>query len=455
MFDIVLNNGILIDPEKLTRSYGNLGIIDGKIATITKQEIRGVQEFDVSGKIVSPGFIDIHGHVDLNPYCGELSLRQGITTTVGGNCGLSPLNINAFFQEQESLGFIVNQAEFIGHSMSLRKEVGAIDPLQPATPEQLSQMEYMVEKAFEEGACGLSLGLAYAPGSSNEEVFRLSRIAARYGRIVAVDTRMITGIDMYSLVEAVTVARKTGARVQVSHLVYQYGTGIMDEALAVINRARTDGLDIRFDSGMYTQWATHIGAALFDEAYMRDNGWDLENILVITGKYNGQRLDKDIYLELRTNAPHTAVVVLTGVEEDIYMALAHPYAMPSTDIGAYDPGEGHPQIAGSFPRYFKKMVVERFELNIMEAIRKATLLPAETLGLNSKGRLREGADADIVAFDIHGITDTSAFGTPDSLPEGIEYVFINGRLALNKGRLINDKAGKAVRCIKPVYDYQI
>jgi N-acyl-D-aspartate/D-glutamate deacylase len=455
MFDIVITNGILIDPEALTRSKGNVGIANGKIAVITKEKIYGLQEFDACGKIVCPGFIDIHGHIDWDDYCGELSLRQGITTTVGGNCGLSPLDINSFFAAQEKQGFIVNQAEFIGHSISLREEVGATDPLKPATAEQLSRMEYLVEKAFEEGACGLSLGLAYAPGSSNNEIINLSKIAARYGRIVAVDTRMLTGIDMYSLVEVIAIARQTGARIQVSHFVYQYGTGVMDEALAVINRARAEGLDIRFDSGMYTQWATHIGAVLFSEEYMETNGWKLEDILVITGKYNGKRLNMEIYHELRTHHPHTAVVVFTGIEEEIYMALHHPYAMPSTDTGTYVPGEGHPQIAGSFPRYFRKMVVERYELTIMEAVRKATLLPAETLGFNTKGRLRKGMDADIVVFDIKNITDKADFGLPNAYPEGIDYVFLNGKLVLNKGELVDTKAGKAVRCTKPVYDYQI
>jgi N-acyl-D-aspartate/D-glutamate deacylase len=455
MFDIVITNGILIDPEALTRSKGNVGIANGKIAVITKEKIYGLQEFDACGKIVCPGFIDIHGHIDWDDYCGELSLRQGITTTVGGNCGLSPLDINSFFAAQEKQGFIVNQAEFIGHSISLREEVGATDPLKPATAEQLSRMEYLVEKAFEEGACGLSLGLAYAPGSSNDEIINLSKIAARYGRIVAVDTRMLTGIDMYSLVEVIAIARQTGARIQVSHFVYQYGTGVMDEALSVINRARAEGLDIRFDSGMYTQWATHIGAVLFSEEYMETNGWKLEDILVITGKYNGKRLNMEIYRELRAHYPHTAVVVFTGIEEEIYMALHHPYAMPSTDTGTYLPGEGHPQIAGSFPRYFKKMVAQRYELTIMEAVRKATLLPAETLGFNSKGRLREGMDGDIVVFDIKNITDKADFGLPNAYPEGIEYVFLNGKLALNKGELVDTKAGKAVRCTKPVYDYQI
>ncbi|MDU4962507.1 MAG: amidohydrolase family protein [Sporomusaceae bacterium] len=453
--EIVIANGILVDPEQGSRYQANIGIAGGKIAVITKDAIRGEREIDASGKIVSPGFIDIHGHVDLDGYCAELSLRQGVTTTVGGNCGTSPLDIDAFFRRQEQSGFSINQAEFIGHSIDLRRSVGAVDPLKPASPDQLARMEAVVETAFEAGACGLSLGLGYAPGSSSEEVLRLSRIAARYGRIVAVDTRMFTGTDMYSLVEAIGIARQTGARIQISHLVYQYGTGVVEEALAVIDRARAHGLDIRFDSGMYTPWATHLGAALFDEAHMAANGWKLEDILVVTGSHKGRRLSRDLYEELRRLAPQTAVVVFTGIEEEIYLALSHPFGMVSSDTGPYAPGEGHPQIAGSFPRYFKKMVAERYELTIMEAVRKATLLPAQTLGLEHKGRLRPGADADIVVFDIRTIADRADFYHPDLPPAGIDCVVVNGRLALENGRLVEVAAGKAVRCTKPMYDYQI
>ncbi|HWR43383.1 hypothetical protein [Sporomusa sp.] len=114
MFDIVIVNGILVDPEKLTRTNGNVGIVDGKFAIVTKDTIHGHQEFDASDRVVSPGFIDIHGHIDLADYCAELSLRQGITTTVGGNCGFSPIDIDSFFAVQEKRGFIINQAEFIG-----------------------------------------------------------------------------------------------------------------------------------------------------------------------------------------------------------------------------------------------------------------------------------------------------------------------------------------------------
>ncbi|MDU2064534.1 MAG: amidohydrolase family protein [Sporomusaceae bacterium] len=455
IYDIVISDGLLIDPERGMRRRGNIGIFNGKIAAITSEELQGREVLPVAGRIVSPGFIDIHGHVDLDDYCGELSLRQGITTTIGGNCGLGPLDIEAFFSAQEKQGFILHQAEMIGHSISLRKAVGALDPLQPATEEQLQQMELFVERAFIEGACGLSLGLAYAPGTSEAEVIRLSQIAARYGRVISIDTRMITAIDMFSLVEAIQIARQTGARIQVSHLVYQYGTGMVAEALALINQARASGIDIRFDSGMYTQWATHIGAVLFNEESMALNGWGLEDILVVTGKYNGQRLTPAIYEELRNVDPGASVVVLTGIEEEIYEALRHPFAMPSTDTGPYAKGEGHPQIAGSFPRYLRKLVRENYELSLLEALRKATYLPAETLGLTYKGRLQEGMDADITIFDIRTICDKADFGRPDAWPEGIDYVLLDGQIVFADGKILSRCAGKAVRSHYPVYDYQI
>ncbi len=134
---------------------------------------------NAAGLIVCPGFIDIHGHVDGEDYCGELSVRQGVTTTVGGNCGLSPIDMNTFFENQDKKGFVINQAELVGHSFSMREAVGITDVYTPARTEQILKMQYLTEKALEEGACGLSLGLEYAPHSSMEEILAISLIAAK------------------------------------------------------------------------------------------------------------------------------------------------------------------------------------------------------------------------------------------------------------------------------------
>ncbi|MDR3348201.1 MAG: amidohydrolase family protein [Acidaminococcales bacterium] len=449
-FDAVIENGILVDPEAMTSERKNIGITGGRIAAVSREKLSGKDTFDAAGQLVAPGFIDIHGHIDGNFYSAELSLRQGITTTVGGNCGSGPLLMADFFARQQSDPLPINQAELFGMTYSLRAHLGGIEPLMAAGRKEIEKMKELAQTAFAEGACGLSIGLAYAPGSSDEEIYSLAEIAAKYGRIVSVDTRMRTPLDLYSLVEVLLLAKNTGARVQISHFVYQYGDGLVEEALSAIDRARGEGIDVRLDSGMYTQWATGLQAVLFDRDYLRENQWDFSDILVITGPYKGRRLDPELYDRLRAAGnpgAHTSVVVFTGVESEIYAALRHPWCMPSTDTGRYLPGEGHPQIAGSFPRYFRKMVVEKNFLTVEEAVRKATLLPAQTLGLKTKGRLRAGCDADIVTFDLARMADRAGFlpeKQPDAPPEGIGYVFVNGSLALENGQLKNIRAGRPI-----------
>ena len=448
MFDQVISNGLLANPSTKILQMGHIGINQGKIAAISGEPLSGKSTFDAKGQVVSPGFIDIHSHVSGSDYSGELSARQGITTTIGGNCGGSPFDLGVFFAEQNEKGFVIHQASFIGHS-TLRRELGFATPYDPATPEQVKIMEEHVRKALADGACGISLGLAYMPGSSEEEVMRLSQIVADAGRVVSVDTRLKSIHDLDSLREVVEISRRTGARTQVSHFVYQYGTGIVGEALKIIDEARAEGIDIRLDSGMYISWSSGIQAVLFDRDNLASAGITLEDILVITGPHRGKRLDEALYKKLRAETERTFVVVFSGgVEEEIYEALRHPWSMPSTDIGMYAPGEGHPQIAGSFPRFFRKMVRERQELTLIEAIYRSTLLPAETLGLANKGRMEAGADADFVIFDPKMILDKADYldrGLPDASPEGIEAVFVSGKLAVLQNEIQPGRYGKPIR----------
>ncbi|MDF2988167.1 MAG: N-acyl-D-glutamate deacylase [Eubacterium sp.] len=447
MLDIAINKGTLIDPEHNSCFSGSLGIKDGKLSEITKQELVAEKIIDAAGLIVCPGFIDVHGHIDGDPYCGELSLRQGVTTTIGGNCGLSPVDMHAFLESQDKNGFIINQAELVGHSFSLRKAAGITDVYAPACIGEISKMQYLTEKALEEGACGLSFGLDYAPNSSWEEILTLSKIAAKYKRPIAIHTRVFSENDPDSLREVFNIARTTGAEVLISHFVYQYNT-MMAEALELTDIAVEEGLKIRIDSGMYTDWATSIGTATFSEENIERGFLSLNRMLVASGKYKGQILNLELYKELRRTSPHECIIYFTGTDENIYPALKKGYAMPSSDTGAYLRGEGHPQIAGTFPRYFRYMVRERNEISLVEAIRKATFYPAETMGLKHKGRLSPGADADLVVFDSNTIQDKACFpdkGLPDKSPEGIKYVFVNGILALNNGVIQCASAGKTIR----------
>lgn len=445
-FDLVIKNGTLVDPEKGTISYGNIGIINNRISKITSDEICGKSEINADGFTVCPGFIDVHSHLDGCMETARLSALQGITTSIGGNCGISPVNIKKFLEEQDEKGFLINQAELIG-AVSLREAVGVTDPYVAADNDQIGKICSLVKKAFEDGAMGLSLGIEYSPGCCFHELEAISYIASDYNRIIAVHTNIEGPKDLSSLIQMIDLAKKTGAHVLISHFVYQYGTGIMTEALELVDKARKDGIRVSVDSGMYTDFSTSIGSAVYDEAHMKGFCWKYEDLLAASGKYKGRRLNEEMYNELRTCLPDEAVICFTGVEEEIYEALNKNYVMPSTDTGQ-DP-KSHPQNIGTFPRFFRKMVRERKELSLPDAIKRCTLLPAETFRLKYKGRLSEGADADIVIFDIDKIMDRAWFpsiGEPDAAPLGINYVIVNGKIVVKEGSLVdNVLPGKTLR----------
>ena len=446
MSKLFISGGTVIDPQAQKRVRAQVLLEDGRIAAIGDLPApRDAQVIDAQGLFVCPGFVDPHGHIDGDVYTGELSLKQGITTSVGGNCGFSPVDLEQFLRAQEA--FPIHQAEMIG-MCALREAAGVTDPFQAADEEQVDRMAQLCDRALRDGACGVSLGPAYTPGSSILEMQTLCRIARAHGKIVSIDTRMNSMTDLDSLQEAIDLAAHTGCRMIVSHFVYQYGVGVEDEALAMIDRARGMGVDIVFDSGMYKDWCSSIGAALFEPGVMRANGIELSHLRVITGEHIGAMPDQALYEHLRACHPHDAVSVNTGEARAVYAIARHPLCMVSTDTGAYLPGEGHPQIAGSFPRFLREMVRERAEMGWAEAIAHATCLPADVLGFARKGRMRVGFDADLVVFDPEAIADRADFpgmGCPNAVPAGIAYVIVGGEVAAQNGKTTGVMAGRALR----------
>ena len=260
--------------------------------------------------------------------------------------------------------------------------------------------------------------------------------------------------DLNSLQEAIELAEVTGCRMIISHFEYQYGVGIEYKALEMLELARDRGVDMRLDSGMYKDWCSSVGSALFEPVTMRDNGIELRHLRIITGEHIGLVPDQALYEHLREAHPCDAVVVNTGSEEAVYTIQRYPLTMVSTDTGSYAPGEGHPQIAGSFPRYLRKMIVERGELSWEQAVYHTTLLPAQTMGFSRKGRIRTGMDADLLVFDPETIRDRADFpglGLPDAAPEGIRFVIVSGEVAAENGRTTGVMAGKAMDSFDSIY----
>lgn len=448
MYDIAINNGTVLDTEQKTLIRQNIGITGGRIEALSDFPLKGELDIDARDQIVSPGFIDVHGHIDGYEYSGILSACQGITTTVGGNCGLSPEDLTGFFKKEAAQGFPVNQAELAGHSFTLRRAVGLLDPYAAADDAQIKAMCGLAERMLNEGAQGISLGLDYSPGASLREILALAEVCAAHHGIMPVHTRLFTANDLNSIYEILYIGKMTGVRLLFSHFVYQYGTGTMDDALSIIDHARSSGMDVYIDSGMYTNWSTYINTATFDEQTIIDNAMSFQDMVVATGEYKGQRLNRELYRHLRENCPDVSVIFMEQCDCDVYKALKKPYAMPSTDIGTYKKGEGHPQIAGTFPRYLRKMVRERGDLSLEEAVYKATLLPAQIYGFHTKGVLKRGMDADVVIFDPGRIQDMANYpdkGMPDALPEGISHVIVNGVPAAGNGQPTGNRSGRILK----------
>ena len=449
MVDVVFAGGRVVDVRTRTSAIANVAVEHGKIVDVSAHELPARRVVDASGLVVAPGFIDVHSHLDGHPYAGRLSVLQGITTTVGGNCGLSPLDFEQWFAGQERTGYILNQAELVGHTFSLRQAVGLTDTAARAGTSQILAMARIAEQALKAGAAGISLGLDYAPGSSLAEIEAMAALAAEYGRNLPVHTRLFTQNDLYSLYEVLAAAKHSGGRLLLSHFVYQYsGFGTLRPALDVVDNARAQGLDVWIDSGMYTDWATYAGTATFDEQTIKDNSLRFGDMVAATGKYTGTRLNRELYELLHYKYPDESIICYSGEPCEIYETLQKSYAMMSTDAAGYAPGEGHPQIAGSYPRFFRKLVREERLLSLEEAVYRCTLLPAETYRLSSKGALEQGFDADLVLFDRGTIRDNAKMpdkGEPDAPPDGIPYVMVGGVFAGDGGVFQNTRSGRVIR----------
>ncbi|MBQ3864330.1 MAG: amidohydrolase family protein [Clostridia bacterium] len=444
MLETVLKKVYLVDPEKEAVVPGDLGIRDGKIAAVAAANtLQGETEYDLEGWYVAPGMIDVHAHIECRPRAGTLSLAQGVTTTVGGNCGGGPADFAAFTERCRE-GFLINQMDYVGHN-AIRNVLG-IDRYQEATGKEVIQMCALAEKAMEQGAIGISFGLGYAPGYTYGEVEELMHLAGEHGGFTAVDTQLDTEDDLGHLERVIETSRKAGTRLLISHFVYQYGVQekLLTDALAVVEAARRNGADVWIDSGMYTWWVSGLGSPLFEQEYVEKMGYD--RFMITTGDHKGEVLTPELYRHARAEHGREALLEMSGTEEEVYRILEKPYCALSSDAGEYAPGEGHPQVAGSFARFFHQMVIVRRKMTLPQAIAKVTLFPAKLFRLSGKGRLRESADADLVVFDPASYRDTAWFGgsdgVPDRMAEGVKMVFVNGKPAFAEGKVLNAQAGR-------------
>jgi len=440
-YDIVIANGRVMDPESGLDAPRNLGIRGGTIAAVTSRKLQGKRRIDARGLVVAPGFIDLHSHGQ-TPENYRLKARDGVTTALELEIGVNP--VRPWYAEREGRT-LVNfgaSAGYIPARMAVMKDTGVWLPRDAAitriaTPAEREAIRTSVEQALRDGGLGVGFGFNYTPKAGPEELQEIFHIVARYGRPAFIHMRWGSLGEpgaVASIQEVLAYAVTTGASCHIVHLGASTTTKF-DVAIPMIEAARRRGLDITVESYPYVAGMTRIETAIFDPGFQERLGLPYENMLWVA---TGERLTAESFARYRKQGG--LVATFTNTEEMIRKNMAHPLVMIASD-GIMENGMGHPRAAGTYARVLGKYVREEKVLTLMDALRKMTLMPARRLeamapAMRRKGRLRVGADADIVLFDPDTVIDKATFEKPNLYSEGIPYVLVGGVPVVDGGRLV-------------------
>jgi N-acyl-D-aspartate/D-glutamate deacylase len=523
--DLLIEHGTVIDGSGSGPVLADVVVRSGRILAVAEglgARVEAGTVLDARGLTVAPGFVDIHGHSDLSllsaPHAPS-KLLQGVTTEVIGNCGMAVAPVapgvdRALLRTALASGDADPTVEWDWDTMAgYRRRLDLVRPAmnvgvltghlpirvgalgysdRAATIDELTTMQVLLDEALKDGAVGLSTGLSLPPMSYSDgaELEALGEVVAAHGSLFTFHMREYTSGLLSSVEEVLAVARRTGCRVQVSHLVVigRDNWGSVARALEMIDRAREEGVDVAADvypyiagSGNLTQlfpdWALEGGRDAQLER-LRDAD-ELERIVAaigekrLTGSWDdiiiaggafadldvvGRSLP-DIAREWGSEPERVAAVLsersgMTGVmvafgrsEEDLIDALQHPAVMIGSDGRGLDPegptgvGKPHPRAYGCYPRLLGRYVREQGHLSLPEAIRKSTSQPAERFGFGDRGRVAPGLVADLVVLDASTVTDVATFEDPHRFPVGVPHVFVSGEHVVADGMLTGARPG--------------
>jgi N-acyl-D-amino-acid deacylase len=496
-YDILIRNGRIVDGTGNPWYVGDVGIRKGRIAAVGRLPGATARRvIDAGGRVVAPGFIDVHAHVEGNVHehpTAESFLFDGVTAIVTGNCGGSETDIGGFFRKLREHRVSLNVATLIGHN-SVRRAVMGSDDRDP-TPEEQRRMEALVERAMREGAVGFATGLIYIPGtySKTEEVVALARAAARHGGVYASHIRN-EGDEIFAAIdEAIAVGRDAGMPVQISHfkLSNKLFWGRSTETIQRVLDARAAGIDVTVDQYPYTASSTNLGVRLpswalaggqaklrerladpqtrrkiAEEMYRdfteRQGHQNLEWAVVATCRWDESLSGKSIsrinldrgreptleneietVLEMMERGG-CQMVYHVMAEEDVVRILQFPYTMVASDAGIREFGAGmpHPRGYGTNARVLGRYVREQGVITLEDAIRRMTSLPAARFGFAERGLLRPGMWADVVIFDPETVADRATFERPHAYSTGFSHVLVNGEVVIENGRHTGARPGQ-------------
>jgi dihydroorotase/N-acyl-D-amino-acid deacylase len=497
-FDLLILNGTVYNGSNKEPHEVAIGIRGDQIIEIGNLKNREAKNtIDAQGMVVTPGFIDLHAHLEpiFELSDCESHIRQGVTTSLGGPDGGGPIPFGTYVDSLKQLGVGMNVGFLVGHN-SVRREVMNLDNRKP-TAAELDEMKNLIAQAMDEGAFGISTGLKYLPGSFSEvgEVIELSKEVSKKGGIYTSHLRD-EGLEVLASVrEAIAISEKAEIPVILTHhkVIGKPMWGKSNETLALVDQARKKGLNIMMDQYPYNAsytgisvlipgWARAGGNSKFIERLrnpkLRDSikdgivfnilndrgGDDLDRVQFAKVQWMPELEGKTLkyWCELKGLKPSTQngaeLVIEAQVkggascifhamdENDVINIMKHPQTMIASDGRLVKLGDGHPHPRwyGTFPRVLGQYVRERGVLSLSEAINKMTYMPAQTIGFIDRGSIAIGKKADITIFNPKTIIDKATFENPHQYSEGIEYVVINGKLAVDKGIFKPIKSGEVL-----------
>ena len=449
-YDVVLQNGRVMDPESGLDAVRSVGIQGKRIARISARPLQGKIEVDAKGLVIAPGFIDLHSHGQ-TPENYRYKAMDGVTTALELEVGVSP--VAEWYAAREGKA-LINFGASSGHiaaRMAVMKDTGNFLPRDAAmnrraTPEEQKAITAAVEKGLDEGALGIGLGLAYTPSATHEEILNIFYLAAKWKRPIFVhlrDSGVSTPGIFESLQEVIADAAASGASLHIVHInsMAQKKTA---EALRMIEGARARGLDVTTEAYPYIAASTRLESAVFEPGWQEKQGATYSDLLWVA---TGERLTPESFERYRKQGG--PVVIFMNTEEMVRLALANPIVMIASD-GQITNGKGHPRGAGTYARVLGKYVREEKALSLMDAIRKSSLMPAQRLEAMSsqmrrKGRIKVGDDADICVFDPDHVIDKATYENPAQYSEGFRYVLVGGTFVVRDGKLQDTAPGEAIR----------
>jgi N-acyl-D-aspartate/D-glutamate deacylase len=453
-YDLVIRGGRVLDPETGLDQISNVGVLGGRITRVSTEPLTGTRTIDAHGLVVAPGFIDLHQHGQ-DEASGVLKAFDGVTSALEMEIG-SP-DVKAFLSRKTGhsiINFGTSASHSAARAAALGQPLGATELIpvsghasnDPATPAQLEQMESQLREQIDAGAVGIGMGIQYVPGATREEVIHIFRVAA--SRHVPVFThvrsagRKEPGSSIESVEEVIGAAAVTGAALQVVHINSSCMTDA-PECLGLVAGARARGLDVTTEAYPYLAGMTAINSALFDSGWQEKFGVSYDALMLPD---TGERLTQSRFDELHASPKSQPVVIFLNRQEVVDGVIANPLASIASD------GElGHPRNAGTYCQILARYVRNLRTVSLMDAIRKMSLMPAQrlekaTAAARRKGRIQEGADADIVVFDPAAVTDRATYEHPNEHSVGMRYVLVNGVPVIDKGAVVQGALpGTAIR----------